>query len=299
MQRSGVGILKQRAKEAALKNKARPPLKGFEFVESQQTNLPPNPAVPSDTKRTGGPIPNQEYMFQENLRPYNSYNGYVSEALKAKHRYNSDRSEGWWLKINELQEKSYLPAYNKVNERKPVQSRYKIARNLRSVIGKALLKATPTTQSKINCVVDLDELAAVDELISQNPLSKNPDESITGQFLEEQVVKILAHNGIFSSLVKNHIGKFTVSENVDIKFGENSVSFGNEVTPFDCQLPPKVEYFDEAGVYTTVCVSLDSGIESNSHYLHFLEHNGKSLVDYVAPIPTENFQNIEKSFFFK
>merc|ERR1712178_220108 len=286
MQRTGVGVIRKRAKEAALKNKAVSPLRGFEFVESQQTNLPPNPAVLSDTKRTGGPVPNQEHMFQEGLKPYNSYNSYVREALKAKHRFNSDRTEGWWLKINELQDKTYTIPENEKFRRKPIESRYKNSRSLRSAIEKGLTKATPITESKINCVVDLDELAAVDGMISENISSRNPDESVTGQFLEEQAIGILAFNGIFEGLHKAHIDKFSFAENVDIKYGENSVEFGNEVTPSDSQIPPKIEYFDENGVYTSCLISLDSGIDKQSNYIHYLEHNGKGMIDYIPPFPT-------------
>ena len=161
MSRQTVGWIAKRAKEAALKNKAKSPLRGFEYVELQGAGaLPPNPSIASASTRPTGKLPNAEYMYQEDLREYRSYAGYVREALKARARYNADNSEGWWLKVNEFQEKLNAPPAkpNKL----AMDLRYRNTKKLRTAILKANAKAIPITQSKINAVIDLDELAAVD-----------------------------------------------------------------------------------------------------------------------------------------
>ena len=137
--------------------------------------------------------------------------------------FNSDSKEGWWFKINELQEKFTRPTPNSTSKNRVLEHRYRLTRALRADILLANQQATPITESKINALIDLDELAAVDNFQSNKQKSKNPDEAITGQFLEEQVVEVLAHNGIFTQL--KIFDEFSPSEDVEISFGDLQVLY--------------------------------------------------------------------------
>lgn len=287
MQRRGVGWLRKRAHEAATKNKARIPLRGFEYVETQQVNLPADPTIASASERETGALPNAPYMFQEDLRQYRSYNAYKLEALKARARFNADRKEGWWFKINELQAKSHYAQPNANVKTPSLEQRYVATRAIRSKVTKANKSAAPISESKIKALVDLEQLAAVDSLISVDAKTKNPDSAITGQFLEEQLAEILAHNGIFSALAKSGIDKFSPRENVAIEYaGNTQVLYGNEITPEDAQTQPKLHFSDDTGTYTTLAVSVDSGLDKPANYLHWAAVNNETIVDYLPFIPT-------------
>jgi len=288
------------AKLAATKFKAKSPLRGFEFVENIPDSPPADPSKRPINPKLRGELPNVRFQYKEDLPKYRSYDKYVNEAFKARMRYNNDSKEGWWLKLADLQDKSNLPT--NITGYKTTASinmpsigqRYRHTVKLRDEIRKNLKKTKPVTLSEINCVIDLNELSKIDNKLATkestldkttNKLSRNPDISLTGEFIEEQVVKILAHYNIFDDL---GIESFSARENVNIKYNDSPVLYGNILTPsqtFNFE-DLKLDFEDEKEKYTVAILSLDSGLENKDNYLHYLSHENETVVDYLPFFPT-------------
>jgi len=289
MKQLNAAQLKRKAYEAAINLKAKPPLKGFEFVDNFDQPLPLNVATKSTNFREKGPLPNAKYQYAENLPKYQSFQKYVSEATKARFRLNMDRKEGWWLKIAEFQKTFKLPLTG--YERLTLNQKYKSTRKQRTKILKEVSEAKPVSTSRIQSYIDLDELHAVDHLKSVNVKSRDPDIALSGAYLQEPSLKILAHNGIFRDLKIDFVD---FSENIDIFFEQNSpVLYGNEIGVSNCLKPPKVNFQNPSSTdYTVSMISLDSGLDKRTNYLHWLAHwnsetqEMEEVVKYMPVFPS-------------
>lgn len=311
-----------KAKQAAVYGKAKSPLRGFEFVENVRDAPVKDIGSRPVNQKIKGQVPNQKFQHEENLDTYRSYQNYVTEATKARWRLNADKKEGWWLKLSDLNEKFYLPAGinehfegNALIHQKNLGQKYRATKLTRKMILKDLKSQKPLTTSPINCLIDLDELNNTDFTITdgqnlEKSVSKkselNPDLLLSGEFYTEQIVKILAHYGIFQDL---KIERFTPQENFLLSFGENShVLFGNEISPSEMlNSQPTFEFEDSAEKYTSVIVSLDSGVDDTQIYLHYLNHQGTEKIKFLEAFPFRGtgyhrmiclvFKNLEQAAF--
>lgn len=314
--------LAKKARTAAIYNKAKSPLRGFEFVE----NLPnaptsnlgqrplanklkgklPNANFQYKAAATGGKEEDVNFSGDSTSSPvlYKSYQSYVNEATKARWRINSDPKEGWWLKISDLNEKFYLPeginknfGSNALKHEPTIGQKYRSTKKTRLEILKNNKKEKPLTTSPINCIIDLDELSAVDFKIQdwsdKNESGKasslvgrknaDPDQLLSGEFYNEQIVKVLSMYGVFKDL---SIERFSPREDCLIEFSGNFVmNFGNELAPREMASAPKIDYIDDPNHYTTALISLDSGVDGPASYIHYLNHKTKVNANFLKFFP--------------
>lgn len=278
----------QLAKHSAVYNKTNSPLRGFEFVENITDPAASNLSLRPENAKPKGKIPNARFQYAEDQTTYNSYQSYVEEATKARWSYNNDKENGWWLTLKDVNAKRsqfYVPemVWRGLENSQPTNGqKYRMTKKNRIEIEKKLTAEKPNTTSKINALIDLDQLSAID-FHCQDTESRDPDVQITGEYYRQQIPKILSMYGIFKDL---KIERFTAQENFQVSFaGNHHFNFGNKIMPQLMQTAPTYNYFQDSAVYTTALISLDSGIDQQKCYLHHLVHDNQEEASFLKFFP--------------